>query len=324
LTAFALAFAVRALRSADRPAAALPRALAIAWLALSLATAISAPAPDPAGVMLDAAAALLLLALLSSRWDARAAMNALALSGVAMSAIVIVQWVGPGPRLRMFGTLGNPDFCAAWIAPSLCASLALPRRRAIAASLVQLAALACIGSFATLIALGAAALATARAWPRARLAPIAFAAIALCTAAAGRSPSRAIEGRLYLHRVALPHALDAPLLGLGPGSVRALWPGWESERWASGAERDEARPFAAAQDHLHDDWLEGAIERGLPATLILLLLAGLAIHRASTRAPAAAAGIAALAARALFDFPLARPAELTLFAVLIALTCQEE
>jgi hypothetical protein len=58
--------------------------------------------------------------------------------------------------------------------------------------------------------------------------------------------------------------------------------------------------------------------------LLLALIAALALAKARAKLPAAAAGIAGLCARALVDFPLARPAELALFAVLVALPYQED
>ena len=318
LAAGAVGFSLWAL-ARGQPAPRLPLVLALVFFGLTCSSALRDPAPG--ALLLDAAAALLLIALLRLRWSGAAALRGLALAGGLLAAVVIAQWLLPGPRLRMFGTLGNPDFCAAWLVPSFCAALPWRDRRGLVLAALQGVALACIGSFATVLALLAAALLLARP----RLALGAAAAGALCLAAAGRDPVRALEGRLYLHRICAPHLLDAPLPGLGKGSVRALWPRWEADRWASGAEPETARRFAAAQDHVHDDWLERALEDGWPSALVLLLLAALSIRRARARPEfaAAGAGLAALAARALVDFPLARPAELSLFVVLLALPYQE-
>jgi hypothetical protein len=316
LAAGALVFAAAAFRG-HAAAPRLPLALALGWLSWTLVAALAAPDPAPRAVLLDASAALLLVALLSTRWNAGATLRGIAWTGAAISLVVIVQAALPGPRLRMYGTLGNPDFCAAWLTVSLCA--ALPERKWLAAP--QAIALACIGSFATLLALAAAALVA-----RPRVALGTLLAGSLCVAAVGRSPARALEGRLYLHRVAAAHLADAPWFGAGAGSVRALWPSWEAARWASGAEDRAALPFAAAQDHVHDDWLERALEQGVLASLLPAALALLSLRRArrDPRFTAVAAGIAALCARAFVDFPLARPAELALFVTLVALPWQEE
>ncbi|HUJ29347.1 MAG TPA: hypothetical protein VLW85_25180, partial [Myxococcales bacterium] len=237
---------------------------------------------------LDAAAALLLIALLHLRFDLRG----FSLMGSALSLIVIAQWTLPGPRLRMFGTLGNPDFCAAWLGATIC--IAVGERNRVAIALHALA-LAAIASFATVLALAAAALCV-----RKRSFAL-FAAGALCAAAAGRDPGRVLQGRIELHQIAAPYALVSPWTGLCPGAVRE-----QILKWGA-----------------HDDWLERAIEQGFPAMLALAALALLALRRAS-RQPAAAAGVASLAARAFVDFPLSRPAELALFVTLVALCLKEE
>jgi O-antigen ligase len=116
---------------------------------------------------------------------------------------------------------------------------------------------------------------------------------------------KVIQGRIELHQVAAPHLLDAPLTGLG--SVEKLWPA--------------SRP----QNHVHDDWLELALEQGIPAALLLAALTIAALRKALQKkliGPAAA--LASLAARAFVDFPLARPAELALFVTLIAVALREE
>ncbi len=280
----AVALAALALRERQRaPAGAV--LLALAWLLLCRDS------------LLDASAALLLLALLSWRWDEEALLRWLPWIGAAMAAVVLSQWLLPGPRLRMFGTLGNPDFCAAWLGAGLCIALGRigPTRRAatlLPAGLAS-AALLAIGSFATALALAAAALAGARS----RRALGAVAAGALCIAAAGRDPARVLEGRIELHRIALPHLLDAPLTGIGPGD----------------------------DFHVHDDWVERALEHGIPAAACVALLAALGIAGAlKRRKPAVAAALASLCARAFVDFPLARPAELALFVTLIALSLKED
>ena len=293
--------------------------LALAWLAGLCASTLNAGAADMAAVVRDASAALLLLALLRLRPDPAPALRAAAAAGTAVALVVLAQRAGldvfgarAAGRLALHGTLGNPDFAAAWLCACLPLTLGERHRAWLFAAAIQTAALAALGSFGSLVALGAAALvlpSRPRGQPerlsgdghlvagRRALLLLAIALVALGTA--GRDPVRVSAGRAGLHAVALPHLADAPLLGGGPGSTQALTPG-----------------------HVHDDWLERALEIGLPATLALAALAALAIRRA--RGTPIAAALAALAARAFVDFPLSRPAELGLFVVLVALAFREE
>lgn len=278
----------------------------LAWLLLAGASALAHPsALQP--LLLDGGAALLLFALLTRQWDSRAALRALAWLGCLEALIVLAQH---GPRMARFGTLGNPDFAAAWLGASLCLAIG---EGMTAAALLQGAALCALGSLASVLALAAACVV---ALPRKRWALPLLAALCL-GAASGRAFDERLAGRRYLHRVAAAHLLDAPLLGLGPGAVRAHWPAWEAALF-----REEDRRFAAPQDHVHDDLLERALEQGIPAALLFAACAGLAIARGRRRTPWAAAALASLCARALVDFPLARPAELALF-VTLAAACLE-
>jgi putative inorganic carbon (HCO3(-)) transporter len=289
--------------------------LPIAWILLAALSALAHPgALEP--VLLDGAAALLLYALLSRRWDVSFALRAIALAGCAEAAVVLAQLYLHGEgRMALFGTLGNPDFAAAWLGASLCLALG---ERLHAAAAFQLLALAALGSFASVLALAAALI---FALPRRALAAGALAL--LCAGAAGRDLKDRVAGRAYLHRVATPHLADNPLLGGGPGSLRARWPAWEIDRFASGSEPIESRRYAAPQEHAHDDYLERALEQGLPAALLIAALAALSILRGRSHRPWAAGALASLAARALVDFPLARPAELALF-VTLAAACLEK
>lgn len=159
--------------------------------------------------------------------------------------------------------------------------------------------------------------------------------VALAVPLAGRSLSSAAAGRLYLARVIAPHALDAPLVGLGPGAVEALWPAWEVEWWRARCGSDAAcvaadprSRFAALQDHAHDDWLEVLVERGLVGLAALLALFAFALRRA-WRSPRAlgtgvVAALVAMMTRAALDFPLARPADLCLLAAVVGLASHLE
>jgi putative inorganic carbon (HCO3(-)) transporter len=287
-----------------RPGTPPPRVallLVCGWLGLLSLSALLNPAPSPQALLLDGGAALLLLALLSVPLDEPFLLRALSTLGAALATIVLLQALLPGSRMRLFGTLGNPDFCAGWLGAAACLTAAQRRFKLLA---LQVAALAALGSFATLLALGAGGMAAALVLRQAR--PLVLLVPVLCVLALSvrRDPLTVLEGRVELHRVALSHLAEAPLLGHGPGSVRALWPSWQ--------------PAAPAQEHVHDDWLERALEQGLPAALLLAGLLALALLRAGAHRAGAAAGLASIAARALVDFPLARPAELALFVTLIA------
>jgi hypothetical protein len=257
---------------------------ALLWLALVSAAALAHPVELEA-LLRDGAAALLLYALLTRTWPVATTLRAIAWLGCVEALIVLAQAPFAARRLDLFGTLGNPDFAAGWLGVSLCLTLA--ESGMLAAALLQVAALAVLGSFASVLALGAACLV---ALPRKKLAPVALAA--LCLGAASRNLESRVAGRLELDRIAARHLLDAPLLGIG--SVKAVLP--------------------QPQDHVHDDLLERALEQGWPCALLLAGIAAAALRKRT----AAAAALASIAARSFVDFPLARPAELALFVTLAA------
>jgi putative inorganic carbon (HCO3(-)) transporter len=330
------------------------RALAGLWIGTLGLSALLGPAARPGALWLDAAAGLVLLALLQSPPEPGPALRAIAGAGTVLALVAGLQalgvdpfrWMGwasthPSERMRVYGTLGNPNFVAAYLGASLCVTLGeavaaargSPRWGWAIAAALQLGALAATRSWGSLLALGAAGLSLA--WTRAPAAPVehrrrwwgalplsALAVAVLLWGVRERSPGTVLEGRRYLWEVAAPHVLDAPVVGHGPGSFVTLWPAWEAEHWARGATAGQER-FAAPQDHAHLDYLEWLLELGLVGTLprFLLLLAALHAGRQveDARGRALIAALAALAARALTDFPLMRPAELCLFAVLTAL-----
>jgi O-antigen ligase len=328
------------------------RVLAGGWLATLALCALVGPATGPRGLWLDAAAGLMLLALLQAPVAPGPALRAIAGAGTLLAGVAVLQaagvdpfswwgWSGdhPGERMRVYGTLGNPDFVAAFLGASLCITVgeaaSTPRRwerGAWATALVlQLAALAATRSWASLLALLAAALSLAwtrpvAASPRRPRPVVGLALLVLVLgllAPWGRSLESALAGRRYLWSVAAPHVLDRPVLGQGPDSFVTLWPAWEATYWEAGAPEAERR-FAARQDHAHNDYLEWLLELGLlgSAPRVLLLLAALRAGRrvGDVRGQALTAALAALSARALVDFPFSRPAELCLFVVLIALS----
>ena len=318
---------------------------AVVTLATTLLSSLLAKGVTPgwtlAGPLLVAALALLEVPL---PW------RAIVVAGGLAAAVVLLQALGLDPfarfvpeaegrRLALYGTLGNPDFVASVLgltAPlTLVAALrAGPGRRwpPLLSAAIQLLALALLRSFATVLALGAAAavavlvpgLGRERRWLALALgAALLVAAVPLT----GRSASTVVRGRWYLVSTAAPHVADAPWLGQGPGAVVLHWPAWELERWRGRCGTDPAcvagHPegrFTGVQEHLHDDWLERLLETGILGLAALLALFGTAftaaIRAASLEGLGIASGLASLAARATVDFPLQRPADLVLLAVL--------
>ncbi len=343
----------RAAFAPPEAAAPLPfRVLAGLWPATLALSALLAPLPHTGGLWLGLSGGLVLLSLLQSPVAPVPALCAIAGAGTALAGVALLQavgvvpfswggWLGthPGERMRVYGTLGNPDFVAAFLGASLCvtvgeAASALQRshRAAWGAALaLHLGALAATRSFASLLALGAAALSLA--WtrpPRASesrsgrtwaLVVVGLAALLLLVPW-GRSLESALAGRRYLLAVSAPHVLERPLLGHGPDGFVTHWPAWEAAYWEAGAP-DTERRFAAPQNHAHNDYVEWLLELGLVGTLprVLLLLAALLAGRRAVHARdrAITAALAALCARALVDFPFSRPAELCLLGVLAAL-----
>ncbi len=272
------------------------------------------------------------------------------LGGGLSAAAVLLQALGADPfasfapeiegtRLRLYGTLGNPDFVASvlGVTAPLSAVAALRRgattaRLLTASTALQLLALALLRSFATLLSLGAALLIVLLAGrrERSRRALVLALGAGLLVAAlplAGRSAGAVLQGRLYLWTTAAPQVAEAPFLGHGPGAVVLHWPRWELARWKARCGEDAgcvaAHPesrFAGLQDHLHDDWLERLLETGVAGLLALVALFGAAFGAAlrsgTLEGLGIASGLASLAARATVDFPLQRPADLVLFALL--------
>ena len=134
-----------------------------------------------------------------------------------------------------------------------------------------------------------------------------------------------MEGRFYIWKVSAPHIAEHFLLGLGPGGFAASFPAWETQYWRD-IPAESNRKFAGVEDHAHNDYLEifadyGAVGGISFLAVLLTFLWGAARERYSRDPLSAGAstGIVALAAVALVDFPLMRPAEAFLFWSLMAI-----
>ncbi|HTV02859.1 MAG TPA: O-antigen ligase family protein [Luteitalea sp.] len=341
MVALAVAVVVAPARPAGHP---LPRVAvwSVAGAVVSVVVAAAlAPLPSLAPTLLGIAAPVLALAALRHDRSGRALVAGQVVGAAACAVVAILQWVGTDPiawsgwrpaidgasiRMRVYGALGNPNFIGVLMAMSLPLTAAIHRlatrsahRRAWELTMaLQAAALVATGSRGAVLGLAVATTTYALLrWSR-RVRLSLAALVVLAAVAVGLSPARPIDttaaGRLYLWRIALPHVADAPLTGLGPGAVPLRFPEWQ--RTAARAGLRDAR-FAGLTDHVHNDYLEAAIERGVPGLLTMTLpMLALMLIAARARRPVdpllagTAAAVAAGAACGMVDFPFARPVEL--------------
>lgn len=255
-----------------------------------------------------------------------------------------LRWLGwqpeqfPSARMRIYGTLGNPDFVAAWLCAALpfcwreiAQSAPRTRSRALrwAAATITLAAIMATGSrvFALILPLQAGLLALRSKRMRfVSLLALPMAATVLYLAPA-RQFAAVLEGRLYFARIAAGTPLV--LAGSGPGSFEAGFAASQSA-WLKAHPRHPSARFAGTVDHAHNDYLEFLVEYG-PVGLAVFL--GFAVCgaieawrgrnlRIGTVDATASAGAATLLAIAAVDFPFHRPAEWTLFWVFAGILAQ--
>ncbi len=338
-------------RDAGARLAATPRIVrwaALAWVASFAWSGILAPHVRREALVLGLAGPLFWAALVTSGATARDVMRAWALAAAAVSAVTLAQWLRADPfvlagwtpeiagasgRLRMYGTLGNPNFVAAWLAISVPVLVVVVRacvaERRLGAALaaafgLTLAATAILVTGSRGGALGlAAGLAGLAAFtpgsPGRRGGWLLAAAIAavfvLPWLSTARTLSETMAGRAYIWRATLPHLLDRPVSGWGTGAFELVYDDAQAFR---DSELSRAGPFAGPQQHAHNDYLEALVERGIPGLMALcaVVVGGVVAARRALRQPrpgvAAAAGgaaVVAAAAVALVDFPFARPTE---------------
>lgn len=273
----------------------------------------------------------------------RASIRAAVLGAAIVALVVILQSLGADPfawahpdagvRLSLYGTLGNPDFVASCLLPIALLCLSEKGRIWLVPLAIISVALALTRSFGTVLALAAGATLllihpVSRTRPR-QLLPVLFLLLALAVPLLGRHFGNTAAGRHYLVTIAAPHVVEAPWWGHGIDSTVRLWPDWELQWWqqrCADAACVSAHPdgrFTGRQDHIHNDWLELLLERGiLGLAALLLTLFGpfkAAWRRRDAHGPFILAALAALLARAFIDFPFARPADLCLLALLASL-----
>lgn len=313
-----------------------------------------APVPPALGdLLLGLAAPAWALAVVLASPSLEALAMMFVLTSLGESVVVLLQWAGRDPyqamgwwphisgasdRLATYGTLGNPNFVAAWLSMhvpvALAVSLAVPPggsawksrvgdvRRALSATAAVAAILSVLatGSRAGVMATAAGVLCFAMLIRR-RIAIAVVAASVMCVVGLAASPARPLDrtlaGRLYIWHVVAPQTMAHPLTGWGVGSIDVLYREWETRVLRSAGMSTEAMEFIGPQQHAHGDVLEALVERGASAlvALVLACAAWWTCVRRSNRGTHSligsgfAAGLVAFGTAGLFDFPAARPAE---------------
>jgi O-antigen ligase len=255
-----------------------------------------------------------------------AAAHAIGATGVAIVAVMqwagldpfaLAGWVAPlagaSPRLRIYGTLGNPNFVAALLTGAVPLTVGLivqsalsaatstsrkhlPVALGLAALALQLLAIAATGSRGGALGLIAAGLTWILSGPsnyRRRVAiACGLAALVVIGVSTARPLRETLAGRIYIWQVVWPHAFEAPWVGQGPGAFALLYPSWEREARRRPPTAAAAHYFAGPQQHAHNDYLEALVERGLagPVTLFLVLTTWVGGGRRASRQSGPAPG----------------------------------
>lgn len=315
--------------------------LVAAWVASFIVSGTLGELPAFSDTLLGVSAPVLALALMRTGLTGARLVASLWLGATAVAVVALLQWTGSDPfawlgwyapvdgasiRMRVYGTLGNPNFVGALMALSVplgaASVMRATSRPRYAAGLVSLGclvgALVATGSRGAVLGLAAGALTWALLrWSGRALVGVAVVMV-IGTLAVALSPARPLQttlaGRVYLWQVVAPHATARPLVGQGPGAVALRFVDWQHEADDRGV---SDKRFRGVTDHVHNDYLEALVERGLPGLLALLapLVSTWALvwrrpRPASPVTAACAAAVMAGAACALVDFPLARPVEL--------------
>lgn len=299
--------------------------------------------------MLPCGSFLLLLWIVPDR---RRLILALITSGTLVACVAVLQYLQLDPfrliglagssegfsRMRVFSTLGNPNFVAAFLAALLPLTVACGSADGFcgrvgsylfwASAWIQAAAIVATGSRAPILALAAAG---AWLWFRRSRSRFRFVAAGLTVAAIllAFSPARPLErtlaGRFHIWKIVCLHIMEIPVTGYGPGAFPLRFALWETDYWRLHPEGSDPS-FAGLQDHAHNDYLEIIVNHGATglaafAFMLALLVPARYRKRMTSRRleDGMIASIIALLTVAVVDFPLHRPAELYLFWTLVAL-----
>ena len=328
-----------------RDALPLPRALAWLggiWMATFVAATLGAGLDDLRPTLLGIVCVAFAMAVARSGVAPSRVVAAQAVGATVVAAVALLQWMGAdlfaaigwhapvegaSIRMRVFGTLGNPNFVGALMAMSLGlvgaaaheARTGGARVAAVGAAGLQAGALLATGSRGAVLGLAVGAIAWAAVRWSGRAVGALVVVLAFGGAAIALSPARPLDttiaGRVYLWRVVAPFAMQDLVTGLGPGVFEIRFPEWQREAAARG---DRDRRFLGLADHAHNDYLEALVERGIPGLISVIAAIVVTWRTARTRhrpaSPIIAAALSTVvagAACALVDFPLARPVELT-------------
>jgi tetratricopeptide (TPR) repeat protein len=282
------------------------------------------------------AGALLAAACLRPRDESAASARLVAvLVGGGAALWAVAQAVGGARGLGIHGGQGNPNWLGLLLAVSLPLSVSFARQRpprsgrprrslALASVLLQLVALVLAQSRTAWIALAAAGVVTLIAHPAAsrtgRGLAIGGAVVLLAAVAAmvHAGAASSLAGRAWIWRHAARAALDSLPFGAGAGAFPALFLERQGQALALLPAGEAARRFVNATT-AHCDWLETAVETGLPG--VLALGGGLAVAiRACWRGGALAevATLVSVTVAATADSPMRQPAVLVLVVLAVA------
>ena len=335
LAAMALAVAAHHLRSRER--LRVPGWPWLAWLG-----AIALSAATGAYVSLEALLLVLLpVGLYTCPLPPKRIGSALLAGSAIESLMAVLQychadplqllgWIPEtfsNPRMRVYGTLGNPAFVAAFLCATLPLYAGVKRKAWLGAGLaLQAAAIFATGSRISLLALPAAAAVLAFRGVKAHKWLLAGvpAAVLLLWLSPARPLGVTVEGRLYLARVTVAHWNEIRPLGQGPGAYRLQFAQWQENWLRDPQNREKAGDFAGLVNHAHNDYVEMLVDFGPAGLIAFLVLSGWLMANA-WRTPergwcaGAWGGLAALLAAACADFPFHRPAEWALFWLLLAM-----
>jgi putative inorganic carbon (hco3(-)) transporter len=252
------------------------------------------------------------------------------------------------PRMRIYGTLGNPNFVAAWLCAVLPVVFAFfaksfrtfPHRPWVGAVLVmlQLLAILAAGSRVLLITLavlllvwGGGRMKREMHWILLLLIPL---AALLLWISPSRPLARTLAGRWFIADIILSHWREIPLFGFGPGTFPAKYAEWQGVRQTTLPPNDPLAAFVGPLDHAHNDYLEMMVEYGFPGMLAFVAMAGtflwifLGRRHQSEMASAImlikGSSLCILLAVALVDFPFHRPAEWGLLWIIMGLEPREK
>jgi len=276
---------------------------------------------------------------------------AIIVSGAVISVVALLQYLGIDPfvlagwtpvgignsRMRVYATLGSPNFVAAFLTSLVPLTVGLARRLsfsskrlarvALAIFGLELLAIAATGSRAPVLGLLGGALCWAllsmqwamwRTW-----AALAVTCITLIVLSPARSLNTTVEGRVYLWRITAQHIQEAPWFGLGPGAFEAFFPRWETD-WQAARSQEGNSITAGLEDHAHNDFLEIWVEQGTFGLLSFLgvvttffLQVKRSLDSDRELLAGAAASVVSMLTVSLVDFPFHRVEECFLFWTLV-------